>query len=356
MSRSGSGALRRGSGAAIDLKRRATLGDIARILGVSQATVSRALRDDPQIGSRTREAVRLVAAELQYVPNHAARSLVKAATMTLGLLIPDAIDQLHGLVVKGFQEVAMARGYAAIVAAAFRDPAEEHRVYNVFRSFQVDAVALYGTVSDVRQAAEAVGPVPIIFIAPESPSLGVIEPPSGPTVLQIETEAGIRDLVQHLLATGRRRISYVNGPDIASNTARRRAISRTLERAGIEPRVREYPPLTDEVTTREVVESIMRESPDALVCYDDATALNAMARLARQGVTIPGDLAVTGFDDIPYASMSRPGLTTVAQPAELIGRRAASAVLDTLATGDRAPSDSLPVALVVRESTAAARD
>ena len=93
--------------------RRATLHDIAEILGVSEATVSRALRDDPQIGRRTREAVSLVAAELEYVPNHAARSLAKSASMTLGLMVPDVVDQLHGLVVKGFQDVALARDRVA---------------------------------------------------------------------------------------------------------------------------------------------------------------------------------------------------------------------------------------------------
>ncbi len=147
--------------------RRATLHDIAVVLGVSQATVSRALRDDAQISQRTRAAVRLVAAELEYVPNHAARSLVRSASMTLGVLIPDAVDQLHGLIVKGFQEVALARGYAAIVASAFRDPTLEARVFQVFRSFQVDAVALYGTVSDPHSTAAAVGSVPIVFVVPE---------------------------------------------------------------------------------------------------------------------------------------------------------------------------------------------
>ena len=331
--------------------RRATLHDIAEILGVSEATVSRALRNDPQIGRRTREAVSLVAAELEYVPNHAARSLAKSATMTFGLMVPDVVDQLHGLVVKGFQDVALARDRAAIVISAFRDVNQEARVFQVFRSFQVDAVALYGAVTDPRVAAAAVGSVPTVFVGPESVRPTVTKGHPAPTVIQIENEDGMAQIVDHVLGTGRARLSYVNGPDVWTNRVRRQAVAAALEQAGQEPRLREYPGLASREDYAEVISTIVRESPDVLVCYDDTTALNLIALLRQRGVRVPADIAVTGFDDIPYAQISNPSLTTVTQPAEYLGRQAATILLDMLDGGPSGVSEDVPLSLVVREST-----
>jgi DNA-binding LacI/PurR family transcriptional regulator len=115
--------------------------------------------------------------------------------------------------------------------------------------------------------------------------------------------------------------------------------------------LREYPGLVSRDAYGDVVSTIVRESPEVLVCYDDTTALNLIALLRQRGILVPDDIAVTGFDDIPYAQLSNPSLTTVTQPAEYLGRQAASILLDMLDSGRPGASEDVPLSLVVREST-----
>lgn len=335
--------------------RRATLADIAHAVGVSEATVSRALRDDPQIGDRTRATVRRAAAELEYVPNHAARSLARSATLTLGLMVPDVVDPMHGLVVRGFEQVAEASGYAVLIISGFRDEAQEARGLGVFRSHQVDAVALCGTTMAISAATGTLGRVPVMFIGPEDRKAGDTQDPgSRAVVLMPDDEEGMARLVAHLLATGRSRLSYLNGPAIRSNEARRRATAAALEAAGLEPRLREYAAIRSWRECHRIVELIARERPDAIVCYDDESALHLLAALRAGGLRVPQDVAVTGFDDIPFAEIANPTLTTVAQPMEEMGARAARSLLETIRSGEAPPSQRIPLALRVRESSAAA--
>jgi LacI family transcriptional regulator len=335
--------------------RRATLADIAHAVGVSEATVSRALRDDPQIGDRTRATVQLVAAELEYVPNHAARSLARSATLTLGLMVPDVVDPMHGLVVRGFEQVAEASGYAVLIISGFRDETQEARGFGVFRSHQVDAVALCGTTTAIPAATGALGRVPVMFIGPEGRGDGDGQAPSPRAgVLLPDDEEGMARLVEHLLSTGRSRLSYLNGHAIRSNEARRRATAAALEAAGLEPRLREFAAIRSWRECDRIVELIAREQPDAIVCYDDESALHLLAALRAGGLRVPQDVAVSGFDDIPFAEIANPALTTVAQPVEDMGARAARSLLETIGSGRPPASERIPLALRIRESTAVA--
>jgi DNA-binding LacI/PurR family transcriptional regulator len=336
-------------------RRRATLRDIARAVGVSVATASRALRDDPRIGERTRTRVRLVAEELGYVPNHAARTLARSTSLTLGLMVPDVVDPMHGLVVTGFERVAADRGYAVIVVNGFRDPAREVRGAAAFRAYQVDAVALCGTVTGEGVTAE-LGPEPVILIGPEHdgdatrPSVAREHPC---VTLRADDEGGIRQLASHLLATGRSRFVYLNGHPIRSNRVRREALARALDESGLPAHLEAWPSAGGWADYERLAKRVARERPDALVCYDDETALNLLAALRSRGIEVPRDVAVTGFDDIPFARIANPALTTVAQPNERLGEQAAGILMDWLASGEPGSSVTLSVELVVRESSAA---
>lgn len=332
-------------------RRRARLADIARILGVSEATVSRALRDDPQISQRTRDLVREVADDLQYVPNLAARSLASRTSRTLGLMIPDVTDPMHGLVVSGFEAVAAEQGYTVIVLNGLRDPERETRGMRELRARQADGVAFCATITDPATAIAATRPGPAVFISPEGASRQRDRSLLAAGCLTTDDEKGMRDLVTHLHATGRTVLSYVGGSGIASDRIRRQAIASTLERLGHEPRLREYAPSRTWEDFTRIVELVERERPEALVCYDDRAALNLMAALRERGVRVPDDVAVTGFDDIPFARIANPTLTTVAQPAVEQGGTAASMLLAAIESGELPMSVTLPVRLVVRESS-----
>lgn len=315
--------------------------------------MSRALRDDPQISARTRELAQQVAHDLEYVPNLAARRLASRRSRTLGLVIPDMTDPMHGGVVTGFEGVAAERGYMVIVLNGLRDVQREARAIRELRSHQADGVAFCGTLTDPSLAEAAIRPAKAVFIDPENPRH--LPPPAEAASLFTDEARGILELVTHLHATGRTRLSYVAGPPIASDKMRRDAIGSSLETLGLEPRIREYAPAETWEDHLRIVDLVARERPEALVCYDDRAALTLMSALRERGVRVPDDVAVTGFDDIPFARLANPRLTTVAQPVEEMGARSAAMLIDAITTREAQPSLVLPVQVIVRESTAPAR-
>lgn len=331
-------------------RRRTTLADIARLVGVSEATVSRALRDDPQISERTRRLAQQAANDLEYVPNVAARNLASRQSRTLGLMVPDVTDPMHAGVVSGFESVASSHGYPVIVLNSQRDPHRESRAIRELRAHQVAGVAFCGLVTDTGAALAAVRPSPAVFVGPEGLRSSSIPTTSG-HVLAAEAD-GMRQLVHHLAETGRHRISYLAGPPMASDRVRRDSITKALESIGLEPRLREFAAARDWDDYTRIVGLVVRERPEALVCYDDRAALMLMSALREQGVRVPDDVAVTGFDDIPFARLANPQLTTVAQPIEQMGERAARMLLEAIRTGRIPDTEVFPVELMVRESTA----
>lgn len=329
---------------------RTRLADIARRMGVSEATVSRALRDDPQISERTRRLAQRAAEELGYVPNLAARSLASRQSRTLGVIVPDVTDPMYGGLVAGFESLASDRGYAVMLLATHGDPHRESRAMGVLRAHQVAGVALCGLVTGADDALLAVRPSAAV-------SVGFGGLPGGPHgvesgyVLAAEAD-GMRQLVHHLVGTGRRRLAYLAGGTMPSDGSRRDGIAHALRGMGWEPNLRDLPPLRGAAGRAGAVELVARHQPDAIVCSDDRAALVLMSALREQRIRVPDDVAVTGFDDIPSARLANPALTTVALPTEQMGERAARMLLEAISTGTIPDAEVLPVELVVRESTA----
>jgi DNA-binding LacI/PurR family transcriptional regulator len=159
-------------------------------------------------------------------------------------------------------------------------------------------------------------------------------------------------MVAHLMARGRRRIGYVSGPQVLSNITRRNATLHALAMSGIKGRQRQYVGGADGwLNGAAVAARVAQDRPDAVVCYDDKLALAVMDGLRGLGVRVPDDVAVVGFDDIPFAALANPRLTTVAQPSAEMGRRAVGMLLGALESGNLAKSEIHPVRLVVRESS-----
>jgi LacI family transcriptional regulator len=159
-------------------------------------------------------------------------------------------------------------------------------------------------------------------------------------------------VVRHLFDSGYRRLGYVGGRGNASDLTRRDAIARALETMGpVEP-LRVYGAFPRNGDTNEALAAVIaKDRPDALICYDDKLAFQLIDLLREHAIMAPRDVAVVGFDDIPFARMANPRLTTVSQPAVELGRRAAAMLLTAIRTGTMPRSTRLPVQLVVREST-----
>ena len=328
--------------------RRATLRDVAERVGVSVSTVSRSLNDDDQISIATRERVRAVADELGYVPDAAARSLAVRATSTVGLMIPDALDPVIGAVVLGFERAAVASGYSVIVAISQGDASRERNGMREFLTHRADGVALMGSTVDQEATIALAGPSPVVFLNTERLDQGAI------ASLQVGCLApddadGMRQIAEHLVAEGYRSIAYVQGDRPASGHVREEALRLHLRRlAGLDlVMVARWEPASLDAVARTLVAA----GVDAVVGYDDRVALGLLDAFRGLGRSVPGDVAVVGFDDMAFAALANPRLTTVTQPAEELGAQAAAMLLAAIRTRVLAPSRTLPVQLVVRESS-----
>jgi DNA-binding LacI/PurR family transcriptional regulator len=340
------------SPAPIGLRRRVLLRDVAEAANVSSSTASRALADDPRISLSTRVAVKAAAAELQYVPNVAARSLRRRHTSTLGLLIPNLSDPVHGQIASGFEEIASQAGFCVIMVAGEDEPARERLALKVFAEHGADAVAIVSSAISPREARERVDPARLVLVQPDHRSLPRHPGPATPGVILTDDASGVRAAVDHLVDCGYRRIGYVEGEDGPSNALRATAAAATLRDRGIRAGLRTFPAPSDAWRAPgPIADAIRADLPDALVCYDDKLALALMDALRQRGVRIPADLAVVGFDGIPFTAISNPRLTTVSTPAGEMGRLAATFLIRAIRDGSPPEGRLLATELMVREST-----
>jgi len=168
--------------------------------------------------------------------------------------------------------------------------------------------------------------------------------------IRTDDSDGIRQVVEHLTQSGYRSIAYCGEHHRASGHLRLSALRRQLTERGL-PEPSTYEALDGDDGIVEMARRISTDAPDAIVCYDDKLALNLIDALRATGIRVPVDIAVTGFDDIPFARISNPRLTTVTQESEHLGMLGVDMLVATLDTGRTPPSRTLPVRLVVREST-----
>ncbi len=148
----------------------------------------------------------------------------------------------------------------------------------------------------------------------------------------------------------------MSGPDLASNINRRDTAVRALADEGIACTIYPFPGGVETWgADNALVSTIMADRPEALVCYDDVVALGVMDALRAQGLRVPGDIGIVGFDDIPFAAISNPRLTTVAQPIEEMACSAVTMLLTAIQQGELPPASRLPVRLIERETTGSAR-
>lgn len=330
--------------------RRVTLVDVAERASVSVATVSRALSGDPQISAATQLRVRQIADNLKYVPNVAARNLVLQSSATFGLMTPDVTDPIHGQIVTGFQQQAAEHDYSVILSTGFGDADTERRALREFAAHRVAGVAVMGSVLPQVEVKRIMSPSPVLFIGSEHmPASGDLDRPRG--CLRSDDRDGMRQVVDHLIERGYRSIAYVSGSTGATKIIRRDALIAALaERNRPEP-VMHHADYPDAERVRLVAASIRKSRPDAVVCYDDKTALLLMDELRMVGLTVPDDVGVVGFDDIPFARISNPRLTSVSQRSDDLGRTSVDYLLSTIERGTLPVSQLMPVALVIRETT-----
>ncbi|MFL5575519.1 MAG: LacI family DNA-binding transcriptional regulator [Gemmatimonadaceae bacterium] len=331
---------------------RATSHDVAARAGVSQPTVSLVLSSNPKarVASATRERVLRAAAELGYRPNVVARSLVRRRSYALGVIVPDLSNQFFADVVSGAERVATEEGYAVFLFAQRDVPLD--RQLEALRARQIDGV--------IVDAAGASAVAPAVF---EGLNVVLVDAPADrwPGVASDAEGAG-RMAAEHLLALGHRRVAFA-GPsaDVHGFRMRERGFVRALAAAGValpSELLRRVPATLDggQAAMRALLALPAGQRPTACFCANDLLALGAHKACTQLGVAMPGAMSLVGCDDIPFARLVTPELTTVAVPARELGARAARLLVREIAGqgGARQQARPLPVRLVVRGTTGAA--
>ena len=328
----------------MSITRHATIDDVAKLAGVSVATVSRVMNDNPAVKPETIARVRDAAARLDYVPSNAARSLSLGRTHTVALLMPDLSNPMFQQVLRGANRAAAAAGYRLLVTDSVENPEAEAELAIEARR-RCDALILCSprmSPRDLRRVLTATEPVVLINREAEA---------GGVPAMWVDYAEGTRLLVQRMRRQGHRSFVYLSGPPSSVSNSERIAALRAL--------AREHDDL--ELTVLECGGSIedgdaalgpvLASGATAVLAYNDVVALGLLGRLNEAGVGVPHDISVAGYDDIPFTRYSTPPLTTVSVPKEELGRHAWEEVERLLAGDERSAVLRFPPRLVERGST-----
>ena len=329
---------------------RPTIYDVARLAGVSTATVSRALNGTAQIAPETRETIEAAVERLGYRPNTIARSLVTKSTQTIALLLPDITNPFYAELVAGIQEHALEHGQTMLLCTTEGDPEREEHYLSVLRSKQVDGALVDGLVLPPDRIARFVREgFPIVSLDRDVDSASV-------PLVQVDNRLGALLAAEHLIRLGHTRVAHVAGPgELGISQERTAGYCEALELHELEP----DPKLVAEGAFTEgggfeAARILLAQGEfTAVFAANDLSAVGVLAALAESGRRVPEEVSVVGFDDLRLAAYTSPPLTTIHQPAREIAQRATKLLLD-LTHGRRVDRlrHLLEPRLVVRRSTA----
>ncbi|ALE76475.1 LacI family transcriptional regulator [Pseudonocardia sp. EC080610-09] len=323
----------------------ATMAEVARLAGVSTATVSHVLNGTRPVREHTRRQVLAAMAEVSYSPNAAARSLATARTRTVALALSAISNPYLGELLHGVEDEAAAAGYTLLLTDPHDDPGTEATAVARLRS-RVDGLLLAPS-ADSSGTLEALSEqeVPVVLV---DRMLG-----GGYDEVGAENVEPVAGLVHHLAAAGHTRIGFVAGQaGLATTVERLEGYRLGLRRAGLD-----YGLVLEGHSEAEPARSAVRsllsapDRPGALITGNNAMTIGAVQAAHDVGLAVPGDIALAAFDDFPWADAFSPRLTVVAQPFAEIGREAVRLLLRRMADADAEPrSVRLPTTFVHRDS------
>ncbi|WP_407661296.1 LacI family DNA-binding transcriptional regulator [Frankia nepalensis] len=334
-------------------RRAPTLEEVAELAGVSRATVSRVVNGSSRVSPEAQAAVNAAIAQLGYVPNRAARSLVTRRTDTLVLIVherPDTVfsDPFFASVLRGVNQ-ALSPTDLQLVLLQAQGEAQRDRALRYVGNGHVDGVlliSLHG--DDIMPTAISAAGVPLVM-AGRLLTGGPLD------YVDADNVGGARDAVRYLIAAGRRRLATVAGPgDMSVGVDRLRGYREAVREAGDQASAGRVAvgDFTEE-SGRRATTQLLADHPDldAVFAASDLMALGALRALREAGRRVPEDVAVVGFDDAALAAYADPPLTTIRQPVELMGQEMVRLLLARIADPYADPTEVvLPTELVVRAS------
>jgi len=326
--------------------------DIAKVAGVSHSTVSRALTDSPLVALETKQHIQRIAREMGYIPSAIARGLVTKRTATIGLVVTTIADPFIAEVARGVEETALDNNYSVILCNCNTEPERELACVRTFREKRVDAIIV--TSSRVGNLyvplLEELG-VPVVLINNQQ---------EGQYIHSVRTDnlRGGRLAGEYLFSLGHRQIAYISGPlNAHSSLERLEGCRAALQEYGLD--------IPDAWVThgdgrtgsgRASAALLLQRTPGptAIFCYNDMTAIGALQAAKAAGRQVPNDLSLIGYDDIAFAALVDPPLTTIAQAKHTLGQWAMNLALSLLNGQEEAGDIVLAPRLVERASCAPA--
>jgi DNA-binding LacI/PurR family transcriptional regulator len=323
---------------------------VAEQAGVSVKTVSRVINKQGEISDETRSRVSKVIEQLGYRPNTLARGLVSGKSATVALIIPQISDPFFPEVMQGVEAVARLHGYNVFLCNTEDDPEQELEYVNLLAGKRVDGVILCGSRLTAEQLEKVARQHRVSILSSRNPP--------GSALISIPGDRGLYLTTQHLAQLGHRRIGHL-GSGTADEHERLVGYERAMEEAGlsIDPRWVERMPRVTIETSYVAAKRLLNASPElsAISCYNDLAAVGVLQAAAELGRRVPDDLAVTGFDDIPLASLVSPSLTTIHVPRYQLGQRVMELLLRVInANGAVEERETVEIDLVVRRSSGGA--
>lgn len=343
-----------------DKKRHPTVVDIAKLAGVAPMTVSRVINDSGYVSARLREKVQRAVEKLEYHPNALARGLKSQRSHVIGILAPDIQNPFSAELAGSIQEALLEAGYTAFLSTTEQSSKRELAALRAFFDHRMAGIIVATMETEAgNEALER-------FTRHGFPIVLVGRASGPPHIARVTANhwKGAYDAVEHLIALGHKRIAYIGAsPESAVRLRRFVGYADALRAHGIEPAAEliagpEFetgPGYSKEADGYAAMERLLalRRPPTAVFARNDFTAMGAMSAARVRGVSIPQDIAIAGFDDVPQAAFTTPPLTTVAQFTAEQGRAAAGMLLDRIeGRGSSSPLEiCLECRLIVRGST-----
>ncbi|MEO8593071.1 MAG: LacI family DNA-binding transcriptional regulator [Candidatus Solibacter sp.] len=332
----------------------ARLKDIANDLNLSVVTISKVLRDHPDISQETRERVRKRMKELNYRPNLTARALVTGRSYIAGLVVPDLVHPFFGQVARGLSSELRKKGYCLVLSSSEDDAELEKQEIELLLARRVDLMivaSVQNTMDSFHRLAEL--KVPYILIDRKIDGLAA-------NFVGVDDEAVGVLATSHLIDAGCRRIAFIGGPHVSTALGRRDGYLRALAERGLttERELLEVPEHSGDPRDASGYCAMQRllaleRRPDGVFCFNDPTAMGAMKAVLEAGLRVPEDIAIAGCGNGAYSDFLRVPLTSVDQQSGAIGEHTARMALSLLENGAAARpiTTLLEPQLVVRAST-----
>lgn len=326
------------------MPRNPTIHDVAERAAVSKSLVSLVMGNSPKVSEESRRAVLEAAKELGYRPNVLARGLAGSRTGIIGVILSNVSDQCHLGALRAIQDHLRAAGFRPLLMHSTRDAQLEASLIETFLDLRADALLFVDSAlaeSELHELAQTT-PVAIIGRRVDSPDIDVVVN---------DEQHGAALVVDHLTELGHQRIAHIDGPGEGESEDRREAYGRAVRGHSLEPTV-----VTGGCTEQGGLAGVRAlleqpEMPSAIFATSDLCAIGAIDTLRQNGLQVPGDVSVVGYDDTPLAALQEISLSTVSRQVHWMGEQAAQLLVERLANPDQPARTVLTTPSFVARST-----